>query len=235
LQLQSSNPSTRLKAWAFVRNDSTALAQSTKRPLTVAATKSTDESDKPPAKRAKKIDAIIKPAYTVPDNTLLCYTDGAASKNGMAGANAGIGVYFPAHEDWNISEPLSTDIKTDQTTRKGSKANQTNQTAELEAIYRALKAAKKSSYKSLIIRTDSQYSIDCLTKWFQNWQQRDWKGANGKPVVHRVQVQKCLKILAVLKVKFEKVKGHSGDYGNDRADALAVAGAEKQMVGKKLY
>ena len=58
---------------------------------------------------------------------------------------------------------------------------------------------------------------------------RDWKNAAGKSVIHKEQVVKCLKLMEGVNATFEKVKGHSGDYGNDMADKLAVEGAKNDV------
>jgi len=223
------------EAWGFVRNETLVTKQDTGITKNVVKKRKLENatSDEPIVvstrpKKTKKIDIMVKPEYDIPeDGTLLCYTDGAASKNGRIGAVAGIGVYFPHFEEWNISAPLDASIVTNQSGSAKNKSTQTNQTSEIEAIHRALAKAHAENYRRLIIRTDSQFAIDCLTNWFQKWKCNGWKTSTGEPVVHKVQIQKCLQLLEHVKPKFEKVKGHSGDYGNERADALAVAGAAR--------
>ena len=89
------------------------------------------------------------------------YTDGSCSRNGMKGAQCGIGIYFsernPVHIG-NISERLKVD-------------KPTNNIAELTAIKRSLDILieKKLTGYTIKIYTDSQYSIDCVEKWYDMW------------------------------------------------------------------
>ncbi|RKP34774.1 ribonuclease H-like domain-containing protein [Dimargaris cristalligena] len=143
------------------------------------------------------------------------YTDGAAINNGRPGAIAGIGVYFGPNDPRNISEPLWD-------------GNQTNQRAELAAILCALEMF--SPHTPLEICTDSQYSIDCIRKWNHGWKKNNWKTATGGDVVNVDIIQGILEKIQVRAgpVKLTKVRGHSGDPGNDGADQLAVLGANKR-------
>merc|ERR1739848_889882 len=102
----------------------------------------------------KRIESRLKKH----DDYVICYTDGASSRNGTKLAKAGIGCYFPKYPFLNISERL--DINT-----YSSGKTQTNNTAEVEAIFRAIQQAYLHNHKKLIIYTDSMYSINCLTKW----------------------------------------------------------------------
>ncbi|KAJ1985240.1 hypothetical protein H4R33_004129 [Dimargaris cristalligena] len=145
------------------------------------------------------------------------YTDGAASKNGRQGARAGVGVYYGPNDPRNVSEPLLH-------------ANQTNQCAELTAIKRALETSDPSI--PLEICTDSQYSIDCITKWCKAWDKNGWKTSTGAKVVNADVIQGIRQNIQARggSVSFTKVRGHSGDPGNDMADRLAVEGARKGRI-----
>jgi len=154
-----------------------------------------------------------------PTDDVIIYTDGACSNNGNKDAKAGLGIFFGDNHELNVSEPLPRLAGTP-----------TNQLAELYAIYWALylcleKADMKD--KNIIIYTDSQYSIDCLTTWFSGWEKKGWKTANKQPVKHIELIRQIKHIMDQLNVRFVHVKGHSNDYGNDQADALAVSGAER--------
>jgi len=101
----------------------------------------------------------------------------------------------------------------------------------------------------MIIRTDSQYSINCqlfckyfdlkiiclhtvlsgLRSWIHKWRQNNWHSAGGGPVKN-AGIIRCLSTYLDIrsklgqKVVLEYVKGHSGDVGNDGADAMANQG-----------
>merc|ERR1712168_594884 len=85
-------------------------------------------------------------------NFVICFTDGAAPDNGRNVEThfAGIGVYFPHDTRWNISEPLDESISTFQGEKCQNKTNQTNATAEVEAVYRAIKLAVSKGVKKLL-------------------------------------------------------------------------------------
>jgi len=113
--------------------------------------------------------------------------------------------------------------------------SQTNQTAELTGILegiRTLKAISDVSGSVVRICTDSEYSINCLTKWITGWRKRDWKTAEGKPVVHKLILETILKELEGLGGhQFVHVKAHTGGEDtdskwNDYADQLATKAAE---------
>lgn len=170
------------------------------------------------------------------------YTDGSSLGNGAVGANGGVGVFFGPADRRNISEPLSG-------------TRQTNQRAELTAIFRALEVGPRD--RKLEIVTDSQYAIKCLVEWSIKWRSNNWHNAAGKPVENKDLVMKLIDMLEERarlnrhrlgaeewfseKVRAEKagqpwdwgpagirftwVKGHDKDEGNNAADALAVSGA----------
>lgn len=83
-----------------------------------------------------------------------------------------------------------------------------------------------------------------MTVWSFNWRKNGWRTAGGKPVTNKELIDYALTLLEFRQrsgqpVRFEYVKGHSGDAGNDGADALAVAGCslpemrERDWVGLK--
>ena len=49
-----------------------------------------------------------------------------------------------------------------------------------------------SGVRALEIRTDSQFVIDCHTKWVQGWMNNGWRTANGEPVVNRPELELLL-------------------------------------------
>lgn len=129
---------------------------------------------------------------------------------------------------------LRSQIQTnaDQCTRNVSEElygpRQTNQRAELTAIQRALEIAPRN--QDVLIRSDSKYSIKCVTEWFINWRKNNWLNATKKPVENRDLIELILnkideRKLAKANTTFEWLKGHANDPGNVAADALAVAGA----------
>lgn len=141
------------------------------------------------------------------------YTDGAATGNGRDGARAGYGVYWGDDDPRNVSQPLM-----------GSR--QTNQRAELQAIISAL-GQTQSMPGALEIRTDSSYSIKCITEWSLGWAKNGWRNSKKQPVENQDLIKEAiaLKQSRAGPTIFTHVRGHAGEYGNEMADRLAVAGA----------
>ena len=93
---------------------------------------------------------------------------------------------------------------------------------------RAIELAPKD--RDIEIRTDSKYSIDCVTSWFINWRRNGWKTASGKAVENRDLVEAVLEKIdhrkrLRSKTEFVWVKGHANEPGNVAADNLAVTAA----------
>ncbi|KAL2263585.1 hypothetical protein VTK26DRAFT_6052 [Humicola hyalothermophila] len=195
------------EAEAFVRNYHAATATAAGR-----GSDGTGQTEEPPTKKAK---TSAKPPSSRSD-VMVVYTDGSSLGNGKDGASAGVGVYFGPSDPRNISERLAGEV-------------QTNQRAELTAILRALESVELS--QDLEIRTDSKYSIQCVTEWYINWERNGWKTREG-PVKNRDLVQSIRDKLDRReseggRTQFIWVKGHSTDPGNIAADHLAVEGAKK--------
>lgn len=145
----------------------------------------------------------------------MVYTDGAASNNGKGHARAGYGVY------WGDNDPRNT-------SRRLNGERQTNQRAEATAVLHALEQDQRGK-DTLEIRTDSQYVINAVTNWSKTWVKNKWMSSNGKEVQNRDLFEKILQRIESRngEVKFTYVPGHQGFEGNEKADMLAVQGAEK--------
>ncbi|XP_071117675.1 ribonuclease H1-like [Haliotis cracherodii] len=144
------------------------------------------------------------------------YTDGACFNNGKKGAVAGIGVFWgPGHKN-NCSERLG--------------GRPTNNRAEIHAAVKAVKQAKSMGHKNLVINTDSEFLINCITKWIKGWKKKGWKTAAGSDVANKEDIQTLDEALQGLNVKWMHVRGHQGVPGNEAADKLANEGARKPSV-----
>ncbi len=79
------------------------------------------------------------------------------------------------------------------------------------------------------IYTDSEYSINCLTKWISGWVARGWKTAAGGDVLHRDLIQATSTLLSKFKShRFIHVRAHTGNEddlskNNDVVDRMARA------------
>ena len=104
----------------------------------------------------------------------------------------------------------------------GGEAQTTNNRMELMAAIQALEALTRSVDARL--HTDSTYVKDGITKWMTRWKENGWKTAAKKPVKNVDLWQRLEAALSGHHVEWLWVKGHAGDPGNERADALANEG-----------
>jgi ribonuclease HI len=119
------------------------------------------------------------------------------------------------------------------------KKKPTNQRAELLAIYQALGVIKKASHyekyrQDVLICTDSQYSIDCLTKWYKKWEKNNWLTASKKSVENQDIIRPTLELIKKMHVSFQHVRAHTGkgdrySLANHVVDRMAFKAASDQL------
>ena len=133
------------------------------------------------------------------------YTDGACSGNPGPG---GWGALLH-HADGSIWE------------LGGRAAETTNNRMELQAAIAALEfLQERSQADPVILHTDSEYVKKGITQWVRGWKQKGWKTSQGKPVLNRDLWEK-LDRLNSSQVEWRYVRGHSGNWGNERCDEIA--------------
>ena len=132
----------------------------------------------------------------------IAYTDGACLGNPGPGG-WGVRILYP---DGSVQE------------LGGAVGTTTNNRMELQAAIEALKAI--GSYAEATIFTDSRYVIDGLTKWIQSWRRRGWKTTADTPVKNR-QLWMTLDRLHHPGMRWQHVRGHSGEPNNERVDTIA--------------
>lgn len=119
----------------------------------------------------------------------------------------------------------------------------TNNRAELFGMLEALAyakvlagAGKITAQQRAVIYCDSQYAINCITKWVRSWRMNGWKTQKGDPVLNKEIIETASLLLGDLSnlVDVRKVKGHSGVPGNELADQLAGAARSRKVTGWSL-
>ncbi|MCW4014051.1 MAG: ribonuclease HI [Candidatus Bathyarchaeota archaeon] len=97
----------------------------------------------------------------------------------------------------------------------------TNNKMELTSAIEALKAMKKHDIP-IEVHMDSQYVVSGMTSWLASWKKNNWRTSAKKPIKNK-ELWKELDGLAskFADLKWVKVKGHSDDKWNNRADELA--------------
>lgn len=105
--------------------------------------------------------------------------------------------------------------------RSGAEASTTNNRMELMAVIEGLRALTKPSLIDLT--SDSQYVLNGLKEWMDQWKRRGWKTASKQPVKN----QDLWETLDLLRekhdIRFHWIRGHQGHAENERCDELAVA------------
>jgi ribonuclease HI len=105
----------------------------------------------------------------------------------------------------------------------GGELQTTNNRMELTAVIRALEALKKPC--QIKIYTDSSYVQKGMTEWISGWKSRNWRTADKKPVKNEDLWKQLDDLVQSHTIEWIWVKGHAGNDGNERADALANQGA----------
>jgi ribonuclease HI len=93
---------------------------------------------------------------------------------------------------------------------------------ELTAVIEALSSLTRRC--KVAIYTDSEYVRNGITTWIHGWKARGWTTADRKPVKNAELWRRLDALREQHDVQWHWVKGHAGDPGNERADALANRG-----------
>lgn len=112
----------------------------------------------------------------------------------------------------------------------GGETLTTNNRMELTAVIQALAALKRPSRVRL--HTDSQYVQLGVSKWLANWKRRGWRTAEGRAVKNADLWRRLDELARDHAVEWIWVRGHAGDQGNERADALANRGVLAARQGE---
>lgn len=107
----------------------------------------------------------------------------------------------------------------------GGESETTNNRMELMAVIQGLRALNKSC--EVTVHVDSSYVMNGMTKWIAGWKRNGWRTGAKKPVKNVELWQELEAEVARHTVRWQWVKGHSGDPGNERADDLANRGVEQ--------
>jgi len=173
--------------------------------------------------KASTTDSARRAAHTAHRFDVSIYCDGACEPNpGHAGS--GIVVYRAGElaELWfGLYNPTGT-----------------NNTAELNALYHALRMAEAEikAGNSVEICSDSAYSINCIRSWAPGWEKKAWKRAGGE-IKNLEIIQDCYAIYRRIKkpLTLTHVAGHVGTEGNELADRMAMLGAQRKEKALRQY
>ena len=145
------------------------------------------------------------------DNRIYIYTDGACKGNPGPGGWGALLKYKEHKKEIN-----------------GFSKDTTNNIMELTAVIESLLIIKQKS--DITIITDSNYVKDGITKWIANWKNKGWKTSNKKPVKNKDLWKKLDDLRNNHNIKWEWVRGHTGNLGNEKADQLANEAIIKNLT-----
>jgi ribonuclease HI len=97
----------------------------------------------------------------------------------------------------------------------------TNQVAELTAAISAMECLPDG--EPAYILADSEYVIKSCTEWRSNWEENGFTNYSGATISNLGLIQRLHANYDRLRVTFLHVRGHTGEEGNELADALAHA------------
>lgn len=141
------------------------------------------------------------------------YTDGACSGN-------------PGPGGWGAVLMFNGTLKE----LHGGERQTTNNRMEMMAAIRGLESLREPCHVRL--HSDSAYLINCFkNRWYDNWRRNGWRNASKQPVENRDLWERLLELSTQHRIEWIKVKGHSDDEWNNRADELARMGAKEAGGG----
>lgn len=158
-------------------------------------------------RRGRKISA--KEVRYVSGVDVEIYTDGACSGNPGPGGWGALLKYGKHEKELYGAEPTTT----------------TNNRMELMAPIRALESLKRPS--TVAMYTDSTYVRNGIMQWLPKWKANGWMTSAKQPVKNVDLWQRLDEAVRPHQVEWFWVKGHAGHPENERADQLAVRGAQE--------
>ncbi len=136
---------------------------------------------------------------------VVIYTDGACSGNPGRGGWGVVLRWNSTEKELHGGDPLTT-----------------NNRMELMAAIQALEALNRPA--KVTLHTDSRYLLDGITKWIERWQRNGWLTTARQPVKNADLWRRLAEAMNGHEITWLWVKGHAGEPGNERADALARLG-----------
>ena len=114
----------------------------------------------------------------------------------------------------------------------------TNNTAELNALYHALRMAEAEieAARSVEICSDSAYAINCIRAWAPSWEKKGWMRAGGE-IKNLKIIQQGFEVYRRIKnnLTLTHVAGHVGTEGNELADRMAMLAVQTREKSLRRY
>jgi len=110
----------------------------------------------------------------------------------------------------------------------GQEPDTTNNRMEMMGAIVALESLPRPSVVTLY--SDSQYVVKGMTEWLEGWVANGWHTSAGKPVKNMDLWKRLDAARMKHQINWRWVKGHAGNPGNERVDALANRCAEAAIA-----
>ena len=160
-----------------------------------------------------KLDNLVSDKDNTGIRKATIHTDGACS------GNPGRGGYGSVLQYGDRRNELS-----------GGYRRTTNNRMEMLAVIVGLETLPERC--EVVVYSDSRYIVDAVNKgWARRWRANGWRRNARERALNPDLWGRLLDLLDAHDVDMRWVKGHAGDPGNERADALAVAAANSGVLG----
>ncbi|HJW09101.1 MAG TPA: ribonuclease HI [Holophagaceae bacterium] len=130
----------------------------------------------------------------------------------------------PGPGGWGFLLRLRTDGGPKEKEGSGAEPDTTNNRMELSAVIRGLETLTRPC--TVELWSDSQYVVKGIAEWLPGWKRKQWRKADGHPVMNADLWQALDAQLKIHRVKAHWVKGHAGHPENERVDRLATDAAK---------
>jgi ribonuclease HI len=177
-----------------------------KEPITISQSLPGPAHDRHPLKSAKQV---------------VLYTDGACTGNPGPGGYGAILIHGDSRKELSAGFRLTT-----------------NNRMEILGCIVGLQSLNEPC--DVTIYSDSKYVVNAMTQsWALKWRSRGWKRKleNGE-LVNALNADLWAQMLVLCdrhRVQFQWVRGHNGNEGNERCDALARAAAAATNLGIDVF
>lgn len=105
----------------------------------------------------------------------------------------------------------------------------TNNQMELSAVLYALQYADEHPQDIFVIYSDSAYVVNSCNSWIHSWARNGWRNSKNQIVENIAFMQEIYRYLTkeFFNADICKCSGHTGELGNELADALATGNSKK--------
>jgi ribonuclease HI len=132
------------------------------------------------------------------------YADGACSGNPGPGGWGAVLIFGDQKKEISGSEEKTT----------------TNNRMEMTALIEGLKLLKEPCLVK--VYSDSAYLINAFKEnWIGKWQRNGWVNSKKEQVENQDLWEQIIDLTASHQVEWNKIKGHAGNFLNERCDHLA--------------